>query len=189
MNPSATCIRAGCGRRNGLEFDPELLIGGAHAGSQGPPYRRPRWCLEGVRRNGAKVGLHRVDFDYHSAVRMPDGSLRCPSTASGRTLRFAGSRGRWVHRWRRSRPPGRRPSAWPTSSRVTAGTRNGGSFDWGDPFEVAALRGLDRTNMHDMTFASDLDAVIASSPAPARPGAVPAEGLRHQGIAVADDGQ
>jgi hypothetical protein len=143
------------------------------------------WCLEGVRRNGAKVGESRAIFDYHSLVRMPDLSLRCPSTPAGESLQFVEDARRpfdfaglaaynlavfanhkLVSPMGPVVPPFKLAWAAPLGDAYlySSDVRRSQwvSFAWRDPFEFAGERGLDRSSVLDMAFASDLDAVIES---------------------------
>lgn len=143
------------------------------------------WCLEGIHRNGAKVGEFRVVFDYHSLVRMPDGSLWCPGTPVGESMQFVEDPARPFdyeslaaynlavfanHKLVSPMGPVVPPftMAWAAplgDAYLYSSDRRRArwvSFAWGDPFEFAAAQGLDRASVLDMAFASDIDDVLGS---------------------------
>lgn len=138
------------------------------------------WSLESVKRG--RVNELRVVLDYHSVVRMPDGSLACPSTLRGAHIRFledvfrpfsmmervvhnlavfsnhpvAGARATrilpFVLTWAAPFGQGYLYSQDRKRSRWV-------SFGWANPFEFAAGQALTPLSIEELAFCSDLDAV------------------------------
>lgn len=138
------------------------------------------WSLEAVRRHG--VNEHYALFDYHSVVRFADGTLGCPSTPQGTTLRFVEDVARPFDMDQRivhnlavfsnhliKGPRGTAVSPFTLTWAAPFGSRylysadakcsKWVAFGWHDPFVFARERGLDPNRLEDMSFCSDIDTV------------------------------
>jgi hypothetical protein len=135
------------------------------------------WTFEELRRH-RPLELY-VVFDYHSVVRMPDGSLKCPSTPADKFITFIEDSVRPfdyavpaphnLSVYANHQVTGERGSAVSPFTLTWAAPFDGNyvysghqkhsrwvPFGQSDPFEFARSRGLSPDSIVDMAFASDI---------------------------------
>lgn len=142
------------------------------------------WKLEWLRRTGIEK-LEAV-FSYHSIVRMPDGTLMCPSTMKDEQISFLPDPDRFYDHATRilynlayfSNKPAKQAvpgfqleiPAFKIGWRAELGHgyvmstadkhARWVAYGFGDPYELAASVHADPSSFVDMTFISDLDDVL-----------------------------
>lgn len=141
------------------------------------------WSLERLKRQGTKG--HYALFDYHSVVRLADGTLVCPSTPRGQHIQFVADPARPYDPAQRvarnlavfssCRLEGKRGTvALPFTLTWAAPFGDGYlyavddrrsqwvAFGWHDAFAFVAGRGLNPGRLEDVAFCSDIDTLAES---------------------------